>query len=42
MDVKTGKKLNREHFKKEINKWARLLNIQKLWLIKPNAMNIIL
>jgi hypothetical protein len=42
IDMKTGIKLNLGHFEKEINKWARLLNIQILWLIKPNAMNIIL
>jgi len=35
INQKTGKRLTLRHFEKEINKWARLLNIQKLQSIKP-------
>ena len=32
---RTGKRLTLRHFEKMIDKWARLLNIQKLQSIKP-------
>ncbi len=34
---RTGKKLTLRHFEKEIDKWAMLLNIQKLQSIKPSG-----
>ena len=33
---RTGKRLTLRHFEKMIDKWARLLNIQKLQSIKPS------
>ena len=35
---RTGKRLTLRHFEKMIDKWARLLNIQKLQSIKPSGM----
>jgi|GEM_PF-1911122 len=34
---RTGKRLTLRHFEKMIDKWARLLNIQKLQSIKPSG-----
>ncbi len=34
---RTGKRLTLRHFEKEIDKWAKLLNIQKLQSIKPSG-----
>ena len=39
INEKTGKRLTLRHFEKEIDKWARLLNIQKLQSIKPSGKN---
>jgi integrase len=37
INEKTGKRLTLRHFEKEIDKWARLLNVQKLQSIKPSG-----
>ncbi|HUV82285.1 MAG TPA: hypothetical protein VMW53_04305 [archaeon] len=37
INVRTGKRLTLRHFEKMIDKWARLLNIQKLQSIKPSG-----
>jgi hypothetical protein len=37
INEKTGKRLSLRHFEKEIDKWARLLNIKKLQSIKPSG-----
>ncbi len=37
INERTGKRLTLRHFEKEIDKWARLLNIQKLQSIKPSG-----
>lgn len=37
INEKTGKKLTLRHFEKEIDKWARMLNVQKLQSIKPGG-----
>jgi hypothetical protein len=37
MNVRTEKRLTLRHFEKIIDKWARLLNIQKLQSIKPSG-----
>lgn len=37
INQRTGKRLTLRHFEKEINRWARLLNIQKLQSIKPSG-----
>ncbi|HUV82338.1 MAG TPA: hypothetical protein VMW53_04590 [archaeon] len=37
MNVRTGKRLTLRHFEKMIDKWAGLLNIQKLQSIKPSG-----
>ncbi len=34
---RTGKRLTLRHFEKAVDKWARLLNIQKLQSIKPSG-----
>jgi hypothetical protein len=34
---RTGKRLTLRHFEKKIDKWTRLLNIQKLQSIKPSG-----
>lgn len=39
INERTGKRLTLRHFEKEIDKWARLLNIQKLQSIKPSGKN---
>jgi hypothetical protein len=36
INERTEKRLTLRHFEKEIDKWARLLNIQKLHSIKPS------
>ncbi len=37
INERTEKRLTLRHFEKEIDKWARLLNIQKLQSIKPSG-----
>jgi hypothetical protein len=37
INQRTGKRLTLRHFEKEIDKWAVLLNIQKLQSIKPSG-----
>lgn len=37
INERTGERLTLRNFEKEINKWARLLNIQKLQSIKPSG-----
>ena len=37
INERTGKRLTLQHFEKIIDKWARLLNIQKLQSIKPSG-----
>jgi hypothetical protein len=37
INERTGKRLSLRHFEKMIDKWARLLNIQKLQSIKPSG-----
>lgn len=37
INERTGQRLTLRHFEKEVNKWARLLNIQKLQSIKPSG-----
>ncbi len=37
MNEKTNRRLTLRHFEKEIDKWAKLLNIQKLQSIKPSG-----
>jgi len=37
INERTGKRLTLRHFEKMIDKWARLLNIQKLQSIKPSG-----
>jgi hypothetical protein len=37
INERTGKRLTLRHFEKMINKWARLLSIQKLQSIKPSG-----
>src|SRR5665809_42385 len=37
INMRTGKRLTLRHFEKMIDKWARLLNIQKLQSIKPSG-----
>jgi hypothetical protein len=37
INERTGKRLTMRHFEKMIDKWARLLNIQKLQSIKPSG-----
>ncbi|HUV82134.1 MAG TPA: hypothetical protein VMW53_03520 [archaeon] len=37
INSRTGKRLTLRHFEKMIDKWARLLNIQKLQSIKPSG-----
>ena len=37
INERTGKRLTLRHFEKMIDKWARLLNIQKCQSIKPSG-----
>ncbi len=37
INERTGKRLTLRHFEKMIDKWARMLNIQKLQSIKPSG-----
>jgi hypothetical protein len=39
INERTERRLTLRHFEKEIDKWARLLNIQKLQSIKPSGKN---
>jgi hypothetical protein len=41
INERTGKRLTLRHFEKMIDRWARLLNIQKLQSIKPSGGSII-